>query len=106
MDSASSRLRWAGNTLDIEGSFEMARSIGGFRGEGNDLNYTIRLLLVSRTSSVYILSPLARIDSRPGGDHRYRRVPQGEGRSARDRFGDHGALNSVGRFFPVGRRSE
>ena len=35
MDSASSRLRWAGNTLGIENSLEKARYIGGLEEEGN-----------------------------------------------------------------------
>ena len=35
IDSASSRLRWAGNTLGIENSLEKARFIGGLEEEGN-----------------------------------------------------------------------
>ena len=47
MDSASSRLRWAGNTLGIEGSLDKARYIGGFQAEGNDLSYMIKLLFLT-----------------------------------------------------------
>jgi len=54
MDSASSRLRWAGNTLAIEGSFEKARYIGGFPAKGNDLNYMDRLLLVTHNQRLYL----------------------------------------------------
>jgi len=47
MDSASSRLRWAGNTLGIEGSLDKGRYIGGFQAEGNDLSYMIKLLFLT-----------------------------------------------------------
>jgi hypothetical protein len=54
MDSVSSRLRWAGNTLGIEGSLDKGRYIGGFPVEGNDLSYMIKLLLVTRILYLYL----------------------------------------------------
>jgi hypothetical protein len=49
-------LRWAGNTLGIEGSPDKARYIGGFQAEGNDLSYMDRLLLVTHISDLYLLA--------------------------------------------------
>jgi hypothetical protein len=54
MDSASSRFRWAGNTLGIEGSLDKARYIGGFVAEGNDLSHMDRLLLETNISYLYL----------------------------------------------------
>jgi hypothetical protein len=54
MDSASSRLRWAGNTLGIEDSLDKARYISGFQAEGNDLSYMDRLLLVTHMQRLYL----------------------------------------------------
>ena len=56
MDSASSRLRWAGNTLGIEGSLDKAGYIGGFPTEGNELSYMDRLLLVTHISDLWLLA--------------------------------------------------
>ena len=44
IDLASSRRRWAGNSLAIGNSLEKARYIGGFPSEGKDLNYMRKLL--------------------------------------------------------------
>jgi hypothetical protein len=56
MDSASSRLRWAGNTLAIEGFLEKARYIGGLAREGNDLNYTDKLLLETHIANLFFMA--------------------------------------------------
>ena len=69
MDSASSRLRWAGNTLGIEGSLDKGRYISGLQAEGNDLSYIDKLLLETHFYCLYFFV-LARIDSTPAGDHR------------------------------------
>ena len=50
MDLASSRLRWAGNTLGIEEFLGKGRYIGGVHGEGNDLSYIDKLLLATHDS--------------------------------------------------------
>jgi hypothetical protein len=55
MDSASSRRRWAGNTLGIEDFLGKGRYIGGLQAEGNDLSYIDKLLLETRILSPYIL---------------------------------------------------
>jgi hypothetical protein len=56
MDSASSRRRWAGNTLGIEDSLDKGRYIGGLQAEGNDLSYIDKLLLETRISYLYFLA--------------------------------------------------
>jgi hypothetical protein len=56
MDSASSRRRWAGNTLGIEDSLDKGRYISGLQGEGNDLSYIDKLLLDTRISDLYFLA--------------------------------------------------
>jgi hypothetical protein len=57
MDSASSRFRWAGNTLGIEDSLDKGRYISGLQSEGNDLSYMIKLLLDTRISGLYFIAP-------------------------------------------------
>jgi hypothetical protein len=97
MDSASSRLRWAGNTLGIEGSLDKARYIGGFQAEGNDLSYIIKLLFLTDESQLFFppdgrgLTPslAATIDS-AAFDRPSKR------RSARDQPHNHIAVDSVG----------
>ena len=97
MDSASSRLRWAGNTLGIEGSLDKGRYIGGFQAEGNDLSYMIKLLFLTDESHLFFhpdrtaLTPAlaATIDS-AAFDRPSKR------RSARDQPHNHSAVDSVG----------
>jgi hypothetical protein len=97
MDSASSRLRWAGNTLGIEGPLDKARYIGGFQAEGNDLSYMIRLLFLADQSNL-----LFRRDRRALtlgltatiGSAAFDRLSKR--RSARDQPRNYGAVNSVG----------
>jgi hypothetical protein len=56
MDSASSRRRWAGNTLGIEDSLDKERYISGLQAEGNYLSYIDKLLLETRISYLYFLA--------------------------------------------------
>src|ERR1700727_1669033 len=106
MDSASSRLRWAGNTLGIEGSLDKARYIGGFHGEGNDLSYMIKLLFLTDESHLFFhpdltaLTPgvAATIDN-AAFDRPSKR------RSARDQPHHHGAVDFVGGFRQARPRS-
>jgi hypothetical protein len=56
MDSASSRRRWAGNTLGIEGFLDKARYLSGLQAEGNDLSYIGKLLLETRAHGLYFLA--------------------------------------------------
>src|ERR1700727_2992935 len=106
MDSASSRLRWAGNTLGIEGSLNKGRYIGGFQAEGNDVSYIIKLLLVTDQSQLFFppdgggLTPAlaATIDS-AAFDRPSKR------RSARDPSHHHRAVDSVGGFRQARRGS-
>jgi ribulose-phosphate 3-epimerase len=55
MDSASSRRRWAGNTLGIEDFLDKARYISGLQAEGNDLSYMDKLLLDTNVFSLYLV---------------------------------------------------
>ena len=56
MDSASSRRRWAGNTLGIEDFLDKGRYISGLQAEGNELSYMDKLLLDTRIYGLYILT--------------------------------------------------
>src|SRR5580700_533372 len=106
MDSASSRSRWAGNTLGIEGPLDKARYIGGFQAEGNDLSYMIKLLFLADQSNLLFhrdrsaLTPgvAATIDN-AAFDRPSKR------RSARDQPHNYGAVDSVGRFRQARPRS-
>jgi hypothetical protein len=88
MDSASSRLRWAGNTLGIADFLGKGRYIGGLQGEGNDLSYMIKLLFPP-TERGLTPSLAATIDS-AAFDRPSKR------RSARDQPHNHSAVDSVG----------
>ena len=89
MDSASSRLRWAGNTLGIEGSLDKGRYIGGFQAEGNDLSYMIKLLFLTELIVVVISARPKRIDSEAS------RRPSIAPRSTGRRRGDRRVTNPV-----------
>jgi hypothetical protein len=57
MDSASSRRRWAGNTLGIEDFLDKGRYISGLQAEDNNLSHIDKLLLETRIGDLCILAP-------------------------------------------------